>query len=117
MAEGSHLVFSQARLGLLTGWGGTARLVRAVGVSASMQILMTGQYLTALRAKELGLVAEVAPDGFALAGALDLARQITRHPREAIEALKAVILAASAESFDRALEVENEWFGKRWCSP
>ncbi len=117
MAEGAHLVFSQARLGLLTGWGGTARLVRAVGVSASMQILMTGQYLTALRAKELGLVAEVAPDGYALAGALDLARQITRHPREAIEALKAVILAASTEPFDRALEVENQWFGKRWCSP
>lgn len=117
MSKSAHLVFSQARLGLLTGWGGSLRLVNAVGVSRALQILMTGQYLSADRAAQMGLVADVAPDGFALAHALDLARQITRHPPGAIEALKSAVYAAVEGDAAHALCVENEWFGKRWNSP
>lgn len=117
MAAGTHLVFSQARLGLLTGWGGASRLVGIVGKGRAMEILTTGRYVSAEKAEAMGLASDVAPEGYALAHALDLARQITRHPREAIRGMKAAVLAGTYETKERAQEVENEWFGKRWNSP
>ena len=116
MAQGTHLVFSQARLGLLTGWGGACRLVQCVGKARAMLILTTGEYLKAEEARDMGLVAEVAPEGFALAHALDIARKIVRHPRPAISAMKGAVLAAVQLESDAAQKVENDWFRKRWNS-
>jgi len=116
MSEGAHLIFSQARLGLITGWGGTPRLVRAVGPTVAMRILFTGEYLSASDAKELGLVASVAPEGLALATALDMARQITRHPQASIRAFKTLIRQCAEGSFSDAVALENELFATRWGS-
>ena len=117
MAAGTHLVFSQARLGLLTGWGGAARLVEIVGKGRAMEILTTGRYVSAENAHAMGLASDVAPEGYALAHALDLARQITRHPRDAIQGMKAAVLAGVREDQKSAQLAENEWFGRRWNSP
>ena len=51
MDEKAHLIFSQARLGLITGWGGTPRLVRAIGASRAMHMLTTGRYIGADEAR------------------------------------------------------------------
>ncbi len=117
MAEGAHLVFSQARMGLITGWGGTARLVRAVGAGHAARVLMTGEYVGAEEARWMGLAAAVAPEGHALAHALDLARQITRHPTESIQGFKLLIRSASEETMKETMELENRLFESRWGSP
>jgi enoyl-CoA hydratase len=116
MAEHAHLVFSQARLGLITGWGGTPRLVRAVGMGHAMRILLSVQYVSAREAHHIGLCAAVAPSGFALATALDLARQITRHPTASIRALKQLVRRSTELPLDAAVALENEMFGQRWAS-
>ena len=81
-----------------------------------MLILTTGEYVNARHACEMGLVAEVAPEGYALAHALDIARKITRHPTGAIEGMKKAVHAGATLHPEDALKVENEWFGKRWNS-
>ena len=116
MADTASLVFSQVRLGLMTGWGGAYRLVRLVGPGNAMAILTTGEYVDAQRGKALGLLTGVAPEGFALAHALDLARQITRHDDGAVQSIKKAILAASSQPAERAMEVENSLFRTRWNS-
>lgn len=116
MAKHAHLVFSQARLGLITGWGGTPRLVRAVGYGHAMRILLTGQYLSADEALGMGLAAAVAPSGFALATALDLARQITRHPAASIRTFKVLLRQSANLPLEEAIALENELFGQRWGS-
>ncbi|GMV41580.1 MAG: enoyl-CoA hydratase [Myxococcales bacterium] len=116
MAEHAHLVFSQARLGLITGWGGTPRLVRAVGGGHAMRILLTGQYVGAREAQQIGLCAAIAPSGLALATALDLARQITRHPAASIRALKELVWRSAELPLGAATALENELFGQRWAS-
>lgn len=50
-----------ATLGLLTGWGGTQRLLRLVGTSAAAQMLVTGERVPAAQALTLGLVDELVP--------------------------------------------------------
>jgi len=48
-------------IGLMTGWGGTQRLPRALGKSAALQILLTGERIPATQALTLGLVDELVP--------------------------------------------------------
>lgn len=115
MAHGSNLVFSQGRLGLITGWGGTPRLTRLVGPSLALRILATGAYVSAEQAERMGL-AESAPEGMALAHALDLARQIARISPESVKAFKRLVWASTEMDFDAACTFENELFGTRWAS-
>jgi enoyl-CoA hydratase/carnithine racemase len=48
-----------ARLGIITGWGGTQRLPRLIGMSRALEILLTGRRVTAREALEIGLVNQI----------------------------------------------------------
>ena len=45
-----------ARLGIITGWGGTQRLPRLVGAARALEILTTAKRVTSGEALEMGLV-------------------------------------------------------------
>jgi len=60
-----------ARLGVITGWGGTQRLPRLIGPARALEMFTTGRRLNAHEALEFGLVSHIHPD--ALACALELA--------------------------------------------
>jgi enoyl-CoA hydratase/carnithine racemase len=51
-----------AALGLITGWGGTARLPRLIGKGRAIELFITAEKLTAQRALEIGLVNALADD-------------------------------------------------------
>jgi enoyl-CoA hydratase len=57
-----------ARLGIITGWGGTQRLPRLVGPARALEMFTTARRLTAAEALEFGLVDELAEDALARAG-------------------------------------------------
>ena len=58
-----------ARLGVITGWGGTQRLARLVGEARAFEMFLTARRLTAAEAHSWGLVNRLAEDpaGCALA--------------------------------------------------
>lgn len=60
-----------ARLGIITGWGGTQRLPALVGAARALEMFATARRLSAREAREAGLVNLVDED--ALACALELA--------------------------------------------
>jgi enoyl-CoA hydratase len=60
-----------ARLGIITGWGGTQRLPALVGTARALEMFATARRLSALEALEAGLVRLVDAD--ALGRALELA--------------------------------------------
>jgi 3-hydroxyacyl-CoA dehydrogenase/enoyl-CoA hydratase/3-hydroxybutyryl-CoA epimerase len=49
------------QLGILPAWGGTTRLPRLVGLKAALDMLLTGNPVSASKAKRIGLVSEVLP--------------------------------------------------------
>src|SRR6202051_4940754 len=51
-----------AALGLITGWGGTQRLPRLVGIGVALQIFVAGETVSANAARAMGLVDAVADD-------------------------------------------------------
>lgn len=64
-----------ARLGIITGWGGTQRLPRLIGAGRALEMFATARRLTAAEALEFGLVDVLAED--ALARAFEIAGRRT----------------------------------------
>jgi 3-hydroxyacyl-CoA dehydrogenase/enoyl-CoA hydratase/3-hydroxybutyryl-CoA epimerase len=54
----------EVKLGLHPGWGGTVRLPRLIGSVAAMKMMLTGQPVSAAKAKKLGLVDEAVAERY-----------------------------------------------------
>jgi enoyl-CoA hydratase len=104
--------FGQPELavGIMPGAGGTQRLVRSLGKQVASMMLLTGEQLTGARAFQLGLVAELAEPGQALARALALAAKAARMPPKAVAATRRVLRQGADLPLDAALALENREF-------
>ncbi|HBE83514.1 MAG TPA: enoyl-CoA hydratase/isomerase family protein [Blastocatellia bacterium] len=51
-----------ARLGIITGWGGTQRLPRLIGEANALEMFLTASPISATEALRIGLVDEIAAD-------------------------------------------------------
>jgi enoyl-CoA hydratase len=116
MAENADLGFVQITLGLIPGWGGGQRLLRLVGYSRALEWLASGRVVTAVEAAQTGLINALAGPGEALSVAMDLARQITMQPPEAVMAIKKLLLAGLYEPALAAAHIEQELFPSLWTS-
>jgi enoyl-CoA hydratase len=63
-----------ARLGIITGWGGTQRLPRVVGRAKAIELFATARRFTSAEALKAGLVTQIADP--VLDAALDLAKKL-----------------------------------------
>merc|ERR1719281_1794814 len=75
-AEGAKFGQPEIKLGTIPGVGGTQRLLRAVGKAKAMDLVLTGDMLSAADAERAGLVAQVTKAGVVLEEALKVAEQI-----------------------------------------
>jgi enoyl-CoA hydratase/carnithine racemase len=114
---GSQFKFVQVRLGLTTGWGGAARLVRLIGQSRALDILLTGRTVTAEEAVSIGLVHRLVAGGNLLPAALAWADEIVALPRNAVAAMKRLLYAAPGTSSEEAAAYERELFLDVWGAP
>jgi enoyl-CoA hydratase len=72
-ADTARLGQPEINLGIIPGYGGTQRLARIVGRGRALEILLTGDMLTAQEAHRLGLVNRVIPAAELMAEAKKLA--------------------------------------------
>jgi len=63
-----------ARLGIITGWGGTQRLPRLIGRTKALELFTTARRLTSAEALEVGLVTQIADP--VLEAAIDLGNRL-----------------------------------------
>ena len=75
-SEKARLGQPEVKLGLIPGYGGTQRLARLVGKGRALQLVLSGEPITAEEALRIGLVNEVVPPGDLLAEAESLAKKI-----------------------------------------
>ena len=66
----------EVKLGIIPGYGGTQRLPRLVGKGRALQVLLSGEMITAQEAYRIGLVNEIVPLGELLPRAEALAAKI-----------------------------------------
>ncbi len=60
-SENAKLGQPEVKLGIIPGYGGTQRLARLVGKGLAMQMVLTGDMISAQEAHRIGLVNEVLP--------------------------------------------------------
>lgn len=109
---GDNAQFGQPeiKLGIMPGAGGTQRLIRAVGKSLAMQMVLSGEPITALRAQQAGLVSEVCIPELSLERAQQVARQIARHAPLALQHARESLLKALDTDLTTGLQFERQAF-------
>ena len=82
-----HAKFGQpeVKLGLLPGGGGTQRLPRLVGKGRALQLILTGETISAQEAYRIGLVNEVVPMANLIARAETILKQISANAPIAVK--------------------------------
>jgi enoyl-CoA hydratase len=90
----SSFGLAEVKRNLIAGAGGLFRLPRAIGRSAAMEAILTGEPIPAERAHQLGLVNRLVGAGEATTGALALAEQVCANAPMAVWASRKVVLAS-----------------------
>ena len=90
-AENARLGQPEVKLGIIPGYAGTQRLARLVGKGRGLEMILTGDPISAQEAYRIGLVNQVVPQAELLAAAEKLAQKIMANAPLAIRfALEAV---------------------------
>jgi len=105
-------VFGQpeVNVGLMPGAGGTQRLIRIVGKTKAMEMILTGQPISAEEAHRIGLVNRVVPVENLMEEAKKIAREIASKPPLSIRAAKQAILRATDTTLEIGLDYERNLF-------
>ena len=119
LALASHIRFAsenakfgqpEVNLGIIPGYGGTQRLARIVNSARALEMILTGDMLSAEDALKIGLVNKVYPSTDLLPNTLKLAEKISSKGQQAVRfALKAVS-ATDNMSLSEGLSYEASLF-------
>jgi len=113
----ARLGLPEINLGVLPGWGGTQRLQRIVGQSRALQMILSGDPISAGTALEWGLVSAVFPPEELVEGAKKFLRQFTSKSGDAVRVAKRTVVNGAKMHLEDALKLESEGFGLLWSGP
>jgi enoyl-CoA hydratase len=109
-ANGSKFGVPEVKRALVAGGGAAQLLPRRIPFAAAMELLLTGEQITAARAAELGLVNRLVPDGTALDGALALAELVAANGPLAVAVTKQIARAQADWTAEEGWQRQEELF-------
>jgi enoyl-CoA hydratase len=106
-------VFGQpeAMVGLSAGGGSPVLLPRVLPPGKAMQMLMTGEAITAQEAHRLGMVNELHPQAKLMDAALRIAEKIALNSPTAVQAVKRAVQMGQGEPVEQAVAImmDEHW--------
>lgn len=113
-ADNSKFGIPEVKRGLAAAAGGLVKLPKQIPSRIAMEMALTGEFISAQRAYDLGLINRVCEAGTALDGAMELAATIAANGPLAVAASLKVVASAqdwnSAEAFGKQQEVVGPVF-------
>lgn len=97
----------EVKLGIIPGAGGTQRLPRVVGMSRAMEMILTGDIITADQALAMGLIIRIAEPDDLMQEVEKLAKTIILRPKLAIQYAKEAVSKFSEGSLEDGLARES----------
>lgn len=107
----SSFGLAEVKRNLVANAGGLYRLPRALGQSTAMLVALTGEPISAARAYQLGMVAELVAPGEVDSTAMRIAEQIARNGPLSVRETRAIV--ASAFDEDDAVLRERGYLASR----
>lgn len=108
--EDARFAQPEIRLGIMPGAGGTQRLARAIGPYRAMELILTGEPITARQAYEYGLINRLVPPERCLPEARELASKIAERPPIAVRMARQAVRYGFETTLREGLEVERRNF-------
>jgi len=112
LLAGSKAQFGQPEinLGVIPGAGGTMRLIRAIGKSKAMEMILTGNRITAQEAMDAGLVSKVIDSEILVDEAIKMGLGIAEKGGIAVRMCKEAVNAAEEMTLGEGLKFERRLF-------
>ncbi len=108
MSEDSFYLVPETNVGTYYTWGCTPRLVRMIGASKAMEIIMTCDPVSAQEAYRLGLANKIVPSNILLETTNEFIAKIMSKSPYCIRITKKIALGASMEGFGNMFICEPE---------
>jgi len=105
-APEAKLGLPEIRLSVMPGYGGTQLLSRAVGTARALQMLLTGDSVSGVEARAMGLVTEISDNP--LETAVALAGRCTKHGQAVQHAIRRAVHEGRQLDLKAALRLEHE---------
>ena len=101
----------EAMVGLSAGGGSPVFLPRVLPPGKAMQMLMTGEPITAQEAYRLGMVNEIHPKAELMAAALSIAEKIADNSPTAVQSVKRAVQNGQGEPIEQAIAImmDEHW--------
>lgn len=116
-SERSGFGLPESKLGIIPGWGGTQRLLRHLGYARALELLLTGEILSAKEAYNYGLVQVLVPKGEdIIEAAKKWSEKFLSRSRVATAMCKKAARMAADLSLRYGEEYEAELFAIAWAS-
>ena len=110
-SENAKLGQPEVKLGIIPGYGGSQRLPRLVGKGMAMQLVLTGEMISAQEALRIGLVNEVIAAGDLIARAEVIAGKIAANAPLAVQYAMEAVNQGMEMTLDEGLFLEATLFG------
>jgi enoyl-CoA hydratase len=109
-AENARFGQPEVNIGIIPGSGGTQRLTHLVGKHRAMEMVLTGEFISAGDAERFGLVNRVVPLELLMEEAKGIAKKIAAKPALAVKAAKEAVLKSANLPLDEGLDYERKLF-------
>ena len=109
-SETAQIGQPEINIGVMPGAGGTQRLIRAVGKAVAMDVILSGRFLSAKEAQQLGLVSRVVPKEHWFSEALRIAHDMAKKSSLALRIAKDAVLQAHEMNLSDGLAYERKLF-------
>jgi enoyl-CoA hydratase len=109
-AENARFGQPEVNIGIIPGSGGTQRLTHLVGKHRAMEMVLTGEFMSAADAERFGLVNRVVPLEMLMEEAKGIANKIAAKPALAVKAAKEAVLKSANLPLDEGLDYERKLF-------
>lgn len=109
-SETAKLGHPEIKVGLMPGAGGTQRLTHNIGRYLTMEMILTGDSISAKEAQMIGLINRVTSPDACLEEAIALAKVIAERPPIAVQRAKEAVLEAEGQPLSAGIRHERKSF-------
>jgi E-phenylitaconyl-CoA hydratase len=106
-ADHARFGLTEALRGIIPGGGGTQRLSRAVPLNIALELMFTGDHITAQEAWRIGLVNHVVPAAEVMSKAEEIAEKICNAAPLSVRAIKEAAYRGLDTTLEQGLRIES----------